>query len=121
MAKRGKTQVVGEKATFEMDVRQSNEDDPIEIAVEMDFTGVSRNKLIEWCCAGSSRRVVLQAALRKLPEKKLLEMSEKGLKVAATSCTDLKTAEEKRQEMINAMSDEEKKALAEMLTKSLSS
>ena len=119
MAKRGQTEVSDNKARFLMDVRQDSDSEKFEIAVEMDFTGVTREKLIEWCCAGSSRRVVLQSALRKLTTERLEEMADDGLIVAATSCTDLKSPQEKRQEMIAAMSDDERKALAAELAKAL--
>jgi hypothetical protein len=61
----------------------------------MDYSGVTRETLIEWNSGGSSRRVLLQAALRKTSYDRLAELEKTGLKVHASNVNDLKTREEK--------------------------
>ena len=47
----------------------------VNMTAEIDFTGVSSDRLIDVCCGGQSTRVKLQGQLRALGAKKLLALS----------------------------------------------
>jgi hypothetical protein len=98
------TTVSGDLVTFSMKVKlDGNDDKAYEIGVEMDFNGVSRETLIEWNSGGSSRRVLLQAALRKTSYDRLAELEKTGLKVHASNVNDLKSPEEKLADSVKKM------------------
>ena len=98
------TMINGDVATFSMKVKlDGNDEKAYEIGVEMDFNGVSRETLIEWNSGGSSRRVLLQAALRKTSYDRLAELEKSGLKVHASAVNDLKTPKEKLREAVRTM------------------
>lgn len=65
------------------------------VNVVMDYSGCTREEIIEWASAGSSRRVVLQTALRKKPAKYLEALERTGLRVHAKDCGTLITPEER--------------------------
>jgi hypothetical protein len=98
------TIVNGDKVSFSMKVKlDGNDDKSYEIGVEMDYTGVTRETLLEWNSGGSSRRVLLQAALRKTSYDRLAELEKTGLKVHASAVNDLKTPKEKLREAVRTM------------------
>lgn len=97
------TIINGDVVSFSMKVKlDGNDEKAYEIKTEMDFTGVSRETLIEWNSGGSSRRVLLQAALRKTSYDRLAELEKTGLKVHASAVNDLKTKREKVRDAIKA-------------------
>lgn len=78
-----KAQVSGTIASFEMNLKGGALPDGFEakLRVEMDFEGVSKEKLFEICASGQSTRVTLQSQLRKKSTSELTKLAEEGLKV----------------------------------------
>ena len=71
-------QVAKDVYAFDVKVKADKDGQMFELRVEFDFTGWTREALMERLCNASSPRVALQAALRQLGEDGLEELANQG-------------------------------------------
>lgn len=87
----------------------------VKLELDLDFSGCSDTRILEFAGGGSSARVQLQSKLRELPTSKLRELAKTRFKVKAENldlpASELFLSEKERLAMLWAQLTPEQKAM----------